>query len=169
MYVLVLWEISFDCVFIFAFLLLQVVKHLKESTGVDWPRMPDMDAHAWSPARSDAPSEASLAQLIAHSYQNPVKWPRDHAVIARLHHIIHAVECKEWPASTTFSAATPERSSITTPDTADLLPKKLPNIAIDVEMDRAKLHALLNSAAANDESLSEVSTFDVLKNILNNH
>lgn len=139
-----------------------MVKHLKESTGVDWPRVPDMDSNAWSPARSearsDAPSEASLAQLIAHSYQNPVKWPRDHAVIARLHHIIHAVECKEWPASTSFSAATPERPTVATPDTVDHHPKKLPNIAIDVETERAKLHALLNcaAAAATDESLSEV-------------
>jgi len=136
-----------------------VVKHLKESTGVDWPRMPDMDVSAWSPA----PSEASLAQLIAHSYQNPVKWPRDHAVIARLHHIIHAVECKEWPASTSFSAATPERGSVSTPDVLDHPPKRLPNIAIDVETERAKLHALLNCAtAATDESLSEVEALTTI-------
>lgn len=128
------------------------MKHFKEASRIEWPRLPDYDAHVWSPSAS----EASLAQLIAHSYQNPVKWPRDHAVVARLHHIIHAVECKEWPASTTFSAATPER----TPDLLEAHSKKLPNIAIDVETERAKLHALLNcaaaAAAATDESLSEV-------------
>lgn len=175
-----------------------------------WARLHELDPFLWRDRCSPAPSEPSLAQLIAHSYQNPIKWPRDHAILVRLQHIIHAVEYKEWPVSSNFSAYstanltghsldldisarnTPEvskRDSSTPMSmsegsevitiTTDLASKhhakkKKHHIAIDVETERAKLHALLNCTAltqpsshsnmkslpiweATDESLSEDS------------
>lgn len=175
-----------------------------------WARLHELDQFLWRDRCSPAPSEPSLAQLIAHSYQNPIKWPRDHAILVRLQHIIHAVEYKEWPVSSNFSAysapnipsstldidisarntpeanakrdsstpmSMPEGSEVIT-ITTDHTPKhhikkKKHHIAIDVETERAKLHALLNCAAlgqsqhqnikalpmweAADESLSEDS------------
>lgn len=175
-----------------------------------WARLQELDQFLWRDRCSPAPSEPSLAQLIAHSYQNPIKWPRDHAVLVRLQHIIHAVEYKEWPAPSNFSAYSAPNLSISSLDfdnsarntpegtlkrdsstplslpegsevitiTTDHTPKhhvkkKKHHIAIDVETERAKLHALLNCAAlgqsqhqnlkslamwdAVDESLSEDS------------
>lgn len=88
----------------------------------------------------------------------------------RLQHIIYAVETKEWPATKSFSAyATgignefdipihelpndPPKREISTPmsigesEISYLTNKKRKrHIAIDVETERAKLHALLNSS-----------------------
>ncbi|PSN41757.1 hypothetical protein C0J52_08864 [Blattella germanica] len=161
-------------------------------------------------------SEPTVAQLLAQSYQNPIKWPKDHILEIRLQHIVYAVEHKEWPVPRNFSVcntgsimmgtsgeldlschdtpdATPKRDTstpmsvsegsevitITTDHGAPRIPqtkKRKRHIAIDVETERAKLHALLNSSAAsqqpspltkpspshhweaNDESLSEESS-----------
>uniref|UniRef100_A0A0A9YRD7 Chromodomain-helicase-DNA-binding protein 6 n=1 Tax=Lygus hesperus TaxID=30085 RepID=A0A0A9YRD7_LYGHE len=110
--------------------------------------------------------DSTVAQLIAHSYQNPIKWPKEHALQVRLQHIVHVVEHKEWPASRNFTAYADEqpttmeeymRSSYNEPSevitiTTDHGPKantfaqkRKRHIAIDVETERAKLHALLNS------------------------
>ena len=35
--------------------------------------------------------------------QNPIRWPKDRAIEARLQHIVHAVEKNEWPAAADFS------------------------------------------------------------------
>lgn len=48
--------------------------------------------------------QSTIAQLLQQSYQNPIKWPKDHALQVRLQHIVHCVEHKEWPVSRMFSA-----------------------------------------------------------------
>lgn len=109
-------------------------------------------------------SETTVAQLFNHV----VKWPKEYAIQVRLQHIIYAVETNEWPAPKSFSAyATgignefdipihelpndPPKRDVATPDVDISLGKKSSDkrkrhIAIDVETERAKLHALLNSS-----------------------
>lgn len=109
-------------------------------------------------------SETTVAQL----FNNVVKWPKEYAIQVRLQHIIYAVETNEWPAPKSFSAyATgignefdipihelpndPPKREASTPDIDISLGKRLADkrkrhIAIDVETERAKLHALLNSS-----------------------
>lgn len=117
-------------------------------------------------------SETTVAQL----FNNAVKWPKEYAIQVRLQHIIYAVETKEWPATKSFSAyatgignefdiaiheipneppkretstpmslGEPDLSSISS-DKYGLNKKRKRHIAIDVETERAKLHALLNSS-----------------------
>lgn len=116
-------------------------------------------------------SETTVAQL----FNNAVKWPKEYAIQVRLQHIIYAVETKEWPATKAFSAyatgignefdipiheipneppkretstpmslGEPDLSSLSS-DKYGLNKKRKRHIAIDVETERAKLHALLNS------------------------
>ncbi|XP_075992221.1 chromodomain helicase DNA binding protein kismet [Anticarsia gemmatalis] len=66
----------------------------------------------------------------------PERWFGERALETRLHHIAHAVQNREWPAA----AAKPDA-----PDERKHAQKR--HIAIDVETDRAKLHALLSSPA----------------------
>lgn len=116
-------------------------------------------------------SETTVAQL----FNNAVKWPKEYAIQVRLQHIIYAVETKEWPATKSFSAyATgignefdipiheipndPPKRETSTPmsigepelsissDKYTAGKKRKRHIAIDVETERAKLHALLNSS-----------------------
>lgn len=115
-------------------------------------------------------NEPTVAQLLAHSYQSSIKWPKEHAIEARLRHIVHAVEQKEWPVTVNFTAGdeteTPnekDNSEVITITTdhgisrslaavnniaaaAAAAKKRKRHIAIDVETERAKLHALLNSS-----------------------
>ncbi|CAD0196208.1 unnamed protein product [Chrysodeixis includens] len=72
----------------------------------------------------------------------PERWFSERALETRLHHIAHAVQNREWPA-----AAKPEaRAAPDAHDERKQGPKR--HIAIDVETDRAKLHALLSSPQA---------------------
>lgn len=117
-------------------------------------------------------SETTVAQL----FNDAVKWPKEYAIQVRLQHIIYAVETKEWPATKSFSAyATgignefdipihelpnePPKRETSTPmslgdpdvisinmDRNGANKKRKRHIAIDVETERAKLHALLNSS-----------------------
>lgn len=116
-------------------------------------------------------SETTVAQL----FNNAVKWPKEYAIQVRLQHIIYAIETKEWPATKSFSAyATgignefdipvhelpndPPKRDSSTPmsigdaelmsisDRTNYNRKRKRHIAIDVETERAKLHALLNSS-----------------------
>nr|XP_021189287.2 chromodomain-helicase-DNA-binding protein 7 isoform X2 [Helicoverpa armigera] len=72
----------------------------------------------------------------------PERWFSERALETRLHHIAHAVQNREWPA-----AAKPDtRAAADVHDERKQGPKR--HIAIDVETDRAKLHALLSSPQA---------------------
>lgn len=67
----------------------------------------------------------------------PERWFSERALETRLHHIAHAVQNREWPAAAA-AAAKPDVSD-------DRKHAQKRHIAIDVETDRAKLHALLSS------------------------
>ncbi|KAJ8729483.1 hypothetical protein PYW08_001064 [Mythimna loreyi] len=67
----------------------------------------------------------------------PERWFSERALETRLHHIAHAVQNREWPAAAKHDARPPDAL-----DERKLGPKR--HIAIDVETDRAKLHALLS-------------------------
>lgn len=85
---------------------------------------------------TDALSELeTLAKLGRTDETLRPDWFSERALETRLHHIAHAVQNREWPV-----AAKPE------PADAKHATKR--HIAIDVETDRAKLHALLSSPAA---------------------
>lgn len=68
----------------------------------------------------------------------PERWFSERALETRLHHIAHAVQNREWPAAAKQDA----RVAPDVHDERKLGPKR--HIAIDVETDRAKLHALLS-------------------------
>lgn len=75
-------------------------------------------------------------------------WFTERALETRLHHIAHAVQNREWPV-TIGSMGKSEIGRSGQPESSD--ERKHPqkrHIAIDVETDRAKLHALLSSPVA---------------------
>lgn len=91
---------------------------------------------------TDALSELeTLAKLgRTEEFPGPECWFSERALETRLHHIAHAVQNREWPsvqaAESHVSRQTEERKHVRR------------HIAIDVETDRAKLHALLSTPAA---------------------
>lgn len=119
-----------------------------------------------------------------------VHWFTDQTLETRLHHIIHNVQNNEWPLSNKNHAdliarginATPPHNSSPLPTSSpgpsasplprssqsfqsqlpsqSLLSKHKKHIAIDVETERAKLHALLNTpslSAAQSEFLANIN------------
>ncbi|KAH9640843.1 hypothetical protein HF086_014429 [Spodoptera exigua] len=91
---------------------------------------------------TDALSELeTLAKLGRTDETLRPDWFSERALETRLHHIAHAVQNREWPA-----AAKPEPRAAS--DTLDTKQTAKRHIAIDVETDRAKLHALLSSPVA---------------------
>ncbi|KAJ2953582.1 hypothetical protein O0L34_g1186 [Tuta absoluta] len=72
-------------------------------------------------------------------------WFSERALETRLHHIAHAVQNCEWPAPPAAASAPAVAPSAVAPARHD---DKKRHIAIDVETERAKLHALLSSPAA---------------------
>ncbi|XP_047544601.1 chromodomain-helicase-DNA-binding protein 7 isoform X1 [Vanessa atalanta] len=80
----------------------------------------------------------------------PEHWFSERALETRLHHIAHAVQNCEWPSamSTTSSSKISDGNSaqVEVPDDRKQSQKR--HIAIDVETERAKLHALLSSPQA---------------------
>lgn len=102
-----------------------------------------------NPERDDDDTDAlseleTLAKLgrIEESL-SPEYWFSERALETRLHHIAHAVQTSEWPAT---SAAPKESARGHSDHDAKHAQKR--HIAIDVETERAKLHALLSSPAA---------------------
>lgn len=116
-------------------------------------------------------NEPTVAQLLAHSYQSSIKWPKEHAIEARLRHIVHAVDQKEWPVTVNYTAGDENEPTANEKIDSDVITittdhgisrslaavnniaaaaaaakKRKRHIAIDVETERAKLHALLNSS-----------------------
>lgn len=74
-------------------------------------------------------------------------WFTERALETRLHHIAHAVQNREWPGTVNMGKSDVGRSG--QPETADERKHtQKRHIAIDVETDRAKLHALLSSPVA---------------------
>lgn len=83
---------------------------------------------------TDALSELETLAKLGRIEESltPDRWFSERALETRLHHIAHAVQNREWPAAK--AEALDERKHA-----------QKRHIAIDVETDRAKLHALLSS------------------------
>ncbi|XP_028176738.1 chromodomain-helicase-DNA-binding protein 7 [Ostrinia furnacalis] len=82
-------------------------------------------------------------------------WFSERALETRLHHIAHAVQNREWPAAVTSKSEAARGAHQEADDRKHPLKR---HIAIDVETDRAKLHALLSSpgaAHARDDASSD--------------
>lgn len=129
--------------------------------------------------------ETTVAQLFSHNYQASVKWPKEHAIEARLMHIVHAIEHKEWPVAMNFTAGDEVEIISNEKDNSEVITittdhgisralaasnnlvaskKRKRHIAIDVETERAKLHALLNSSHMTTAPPSTLSKPSMLQN-----
>ncbi|XP_073941690.1 uncharacterized protein isoform X3 [Choristoneura fumiferana] len=75
---------------------------------------------------------------------SPDMWFTERALETRLHHIAHAVQNCEWPSA----PAKPGDAALRAELQDDRKQTQKRHIAIDVETDRAKLHALLSSPQA---------------------
>ncbi|CAH0404772.1 unnamed protein product [Chilo suppressalis] len=104
--------------------------------------MCDRDNDEDTDALSELETLAKLGRV--EGALSPDYWFTERALETRLHHIAHAVQNREWPAA--GQAASKQQEARDTPDERKQAQKR--HIAIDVETDRAKLHALLSSPAA---------------------
>lgn len=52
-----------------------------------------------------AANEPTVAQLLAQSAANPIKWPKDRVLQTRLEHMMYAVEHKKWPVPIDFQSS----------------------------------------------------------------
>ncbi|KAM3959073.1 uncharacterized protein ACR2FA_006914 isoform 2-T2 [Aphomia sociella] len=77
---------------------------------------------------------------------SPEHWFTERALETRLHHIAHAVQNREWPGAPPAPKSGEGSRGADQADERKHGQKR--HIAIDVETDRAKLHALLSSPAA---------------------
>lgn len=107
----------------------------------------DRDTEEDTDALSELENLAKLGRI--DETLTPEHWFSERALETRLHHIAHAVQNCEWPSS---SSATPskvaEGVSAHTETSEDRKQTQKRHIAIDVETERAKLHALLSSPQA---------------------
>ncbi|KAI5641524.1 BRK domain-containing protein [Phthorimaea operculella] len=87
-------------------------------------------------------------------------WFSERALETRLHHIAHAVQNCEWPAAPPATASAPAAAASATQPATSRHDDKKRHIAIDVETERAKLHALLSSPAAAHAATREPARAD---------
>ncbi|CAH0726673.1 unnamed protein product, partial [Brenthis ino] len=83
----------------------------------------------------------------------PEHWFSERALETRLHHIAHAVQNCEWPSTSATTKCGEGTQATDTLDDRKQSQKR--HIAIDVETERAKLHALLSSPQAAHSSSRE--------------
>lgn len=108
---------------------------------------------------TDALSELETLAKIGRIEESlsPERWFSERALETRLHHIAHAVQNRDWPSASQTPISESGRSGRT--DTVDERKQgQKRHIAIDVETDRAKLHALLSSPVAAHSSLAAHSS-----------
>lgn len=129
----------------------QKVSSDEEDRSIHETKMSLRRSKRTNPERDDDDTDAlseleTLAKLgrIEESL-SPEYWFSERALETRLHHIAHAVQTSEWPAA---SAAAKEAARGAHSDAHDAKHAQKRHIAIDVETERAKLHALLSSPAA---------------------
>ncbi|XP_050675614.1 chromodomain-helicase-DNA-binding protein 7-like [Leptidea sinapis] len=115
--------------------------------------IPDRDADDDTDALSELENLAKLGRI--EESLSPEQWFTERALETRLHHIAHAVQNCEWPAVSTSMIKNEENAIDTTEDRKQ--PQKR-HIAIDVETERAKLHALLSSPQAAHTSVRDHRT-----------
>lgn len=53
-------------------------------------------------------SEPTVAQLLAQSAANPIKWPKDRVLQTRIEHLMYAVEHRKWPVGIDFQSSDQE-------------------------------------------------------------
>lgn len=97
---------------------------------------------------TDALSELeTLAKMgRTEGFPPPSSWFSERSLETRLHHIAHTVQNCEWPASgKTHRASDSVKSAHAKAQDENKNANKKQHIAIDVETERAKLHALLSS------------------------
>lgn len=129
----------------------QKVSSDEEDRSIHETKMSLRRSKRTNPERDDDDTDAlseleTLAKLgrIEESL-SPEYWFSERALETRLHHIAHAVQTSEWPAA---SATPKEAARGAHSDAHDAKHTQKRHIAIDVETERAKLHALLSSPAA---------------------
>lgn len=89
-------------------------------------------------------------EVKANESLAPVHWFKDTTLEARLHHVVHAVQNNEWPLVMRPASSEGTDKVRESPGPAHSLHASQPkrrklHIAIDVETERAKLHALLST------------------------
>ncbi|CAK1549851.1 unnamed protein product [Leptosia nina] len=89
---------------------------------------------------------------------SPDQWFTERALETRLHHIAHAVQNCEWPAT---SASSNKNEDVPSESSEERKQTQKRHIAIDVETERAKLHALLSTPQAAHASSREHRTNNV--------
>lgn len=108
---------------------------------------------------TDALSELETLAKIGRIEESlsPERWFSERALETRLHHIAHAVQNREWPGASPVPKSDTGRSGRSEPPEERKQSQKR-HIAIDVETDRAKLHALLSSPAVAHSALAAHSS-----------
>ncbi|XP_045762222.1 chromodomain-helicase-DNA-binding protein 7 isoform X2 [Maniola jurtina] len=115
----------------------------------------DRDAEEDTDALSELETLAKLGRI--DETLTPEHWFSERALETRLHHIAHAVQNCEWPSAS--AAMVPSKGADGAGAQAEASDDRKQNqkrhIAIDVETERAKLHALLSSPQAAHSSSRE--------------
>ncbi|KAK8737028.1 hypothetical protein OTU49_004766 [Cherax quadricarinatus] len=101
-------------------------------------------------------NEPTVAQLLAQSAANPIKWPKDRMLQTRIEHLMYAVEHKKWPVGIDFQSSEHESKSClpqstssasshtsNSSDTLDSERRKRRQIEA-AEVERQRLQALLH-------------------------
>ncbi|CAH2066611.1 unnamed protein product, partial [Iphiclides podalirius] len=113
----------------------------------------DRDTEEDMDALSELETLAKLGRV--EESLSPDLWFSERALETRLHHIAHAVQNCEWPsAAPAQKAGESNTAQAEVQDERKQVQKR--HIAIDVETERAKLHALLSSPQAAHTSNREV-------------
>ncbi|XP_038222216.1 chromodomain-helicase-DNA-binding protein 7-like isoform X1 [Zerene cesonia] len=106
----------------------------------------DRDTEDDTDALSELETLAKLGRI--EESLSPEHWFTERALETRLHHIAHAVQNCEWPSASTSSVANKTEDGPSVDVSEDRKQSQKRHIAIDVETERAKLHALLSSPQA---------------------
>ena len=94
-------------------------------------------------------AEPTVAQLLAQSAANPIKWPKDQILQIRIEHIMYAVEHNKWPVDMSFhSGDSDSRSGSNGDQSSDLIlleaeQRKRRQLEA-AEVERAHIQALLH-------------------------
>ncbi|CAH2243153.1 jg14445 [Pararge aegeria aegeria] len=115
----------------------------------------DRDPEEDTDALSELETLAKLGRI--DETLTPEHWFSERALETRLHHIAHAVQNCEWPSASTATGPTKTSDGTSAPMESmdDRKQSQKRHIAIDVETERAKLHALLSSPQAAHSSSRE--------------
>jgi chromodomain-helicase-DNA-binding protein 7 len=104
-------------------------------------------------------TEPTVAQLLAQSAANPIKWPKERAIQNRVEHIMYAVEKNRWPVDKYFQTTDSESRDLMMHHHQQLQHQhqqqqlqqqhqqqlhESERRAVDAELERAQLHALLH-------------------------